>query len=273
MNIFELIEQAFKEDLPEGDITTDSLAVKNYPGAAKLIAKSDLILSGSDIFERCIKYLEPNVQIKWLFKDGDIVLQKQTICTLKGNLVNIIKAERVALNFLGKLSGIATLTRRFANEIRHTETKILDTRKTTPLYRALEKKAVIDGGGKNHRNDLSDQAMIKENHVRIAEGLAKAIDQVKSQTNKFLTVEAHSLEDVQICVDKGVNRILLDNMDIETLTKALEKVPNHIETEASGNMTLDRVGKVADTGVDFISVGALTHSAPVADISMIFEWK
>lgn len=273
MNIFEIIEQAFKEDLPEGDVTTDSLAVKNYPGSAKLIAKSDMILSGSDIFERCIKHLEPSAQVKWLFKDGDIVLAKQTICTIKGNLVNIVKAERVALNFLGKLSGIATLTRRYANEVRNTQTKILDTRKTTPLYRTFEKKAVIDGGGENHRKNLSDQVMIKENHVRISEGLGKAIDQVRSQTNKFMTVEAHSMEDVEVCVYKSVNRILLDNMDIDTLKKALEKIPGHIETEASGNMTLDRVGKVAATGVNYISVGALTHSAPVADISMIFDWK
>jgi len=273
VNIFEIIEHAFREDLPQGDITTDSLAIKNYPGSAKVIAKSDMILSGKDLFERCIKHLEPEAQIKWLFEDGQIVLSKQTICTIKGNLINIVKAERVALNFLGRFSGIATLTRRFANEVRNTNTKILDTRKTTPLFRDFEKKAVLDGGGKNHRRDLSDQVMIKENHVRISEGLAKAIDQIKSQTSKFMTVEAHSLEDVQVCIDKGVNRILLDNMDIETLTAALEKIPNHIETEASGNMTLDRVKKVAETGVDFISVGALTHSAPVADISMIFDWK
>lgn len=273
MNIFEIIEQAFREDLPEGDITTDSLAVKNYPGSAKVIAKSDLILSGKDIFERCIKHLEPEAQIKWLFDDGQIILAKQTICTIKGNLINIVKAERVALNFLGRLSGIATLTRRYANEVRNTNTKILDTRKTTPLYRDLEKKAVRDGGGKNHRRDLSDQVMIKENHARISEGLGKAIDQIKSQTKKFMTVEAHSLEDVEVCIDRGVSRILLDNMDIETLKAALSKIPPHIETEASGNMTLDRVKKVAETGVNFISVGALTHSAPVADISMIFDWK
>lgn len=273
MNIFEIIEKAFKEDLPEGDITTDSLAVKNYPGSAKLIAKSDLILSGQDIFERSIKYMDPEAQIKWLFKDGEIVLKKQTICSIKGNLINILKAERVALNFLGRFSGIATLTRRFVNEVRNTDTQILDTRKTIPLYRDLEKKAVLDGGGKNHRRNLSDEVMIKENHVRIVQSLDKAIDQTRSQTKKFMTVEAHSMDDVEICVQKNVNRILLDNMDIETLEKALAKIPSHIQTEASGNMALDRVRKVAATGVNYISVGALTHSAPVADISMIFDWK
>lgn len=273
MNIFEIIEHAFKEDLPHGDVTTDSLAVKNYPGSAKVVAKSDLILSGQDVFERSIKHLDPKAEIKWLFNDGQMVLEKQNICTIKGNLIEIVKAERVALNFLGKLSGIATLTRRYANEVRNTDTKILDTRKTTPLYRELEKKAVLDGGGKNHRKDLSDEVMIKENHVRIAQSLDKAIDQIKSQTKKFMTVEAHSMKDVETCVQKNVNRILLDNMDIETLKEALEKIPKHIETEASGNMTLDRVGKVAATGVNYISVGALTHSAPVADISMIFDWK
>jgi nicotinate-nucleotide pyrophosphorylase (carboxylating) len=273
VNTLELIELAFKEDLPSGDLTTDSLAVKNYPGSAKVIAKSDLILSGQDLFEKSIQHLDPHAQIKWLFQDGQIVLSKQTICTIKGNLVNIVKAERVALNFLGKFSGIATLTRRFVNEVRNTQTKILDTRKTTPLYRNLEKKAVVDGGGKNHRKNLSDEVMIKENHIRIAQSLDKAIDQIRSQTKKFMTVEAHTLEDVEICVQKNVNRILLDNMEIETLEAALEKIPSHIETEASGNMTLERVSKVAATGVNYISVGALTHSAPVADISMIFDWK
>jgi nicotinate-nucleotide pyrophosphorylase (carboxylating) len=273
VNTFELIELAFKEDLAQGDITTDSLAVKNYPGTAKVVAKSDLILSGRELFEKSIQHMDPQAEIKWLFEDGQLVLSKQTICTIKGNLINIVKAERVALNFLGKFSGIATLTRRYVNETRNTSTKILDTRKTTPLYRNLEKKAVTDGGGTNHRKNLSDEVMIKENHVRIAQSLEKAIDQVRSQTNKFMTVEAHSLKDVEICVQKNVNRILLDNMDIETLEAALEKIPPHIQTEASGNMTLDRIAKVAAAGATFISVGALTHSAPAADISMIFDWK
>ncbi len=273
MKTSELIKYAFIEDIPDQDCTTESLAVKSYPGSAKLIAKSDLVLSGRKLFEECIQYLEPHVQIKWLFEDGQVVLATQTICTLKGNLVEIIKAERVALNFLGRLSGIATLTKRFANEVRGTNTKILDTRKTTPLLRELEKKAVVDGGGVNHRRDLSEQVMIKENHVRLAQTLDQAIDQVRSQTKKFMTVEAHTLDDVKVCCEKRVNRILLDNMDIDTLKEALKIIPDDIETEASGNMALDRVKSVAETGVNYISVGALTHSAPVADISMIFDWK
>lgn len=272
MTISEMIELAYKEDMPHGDITTDSLDVLSYPGTAKLIAKSDLVLSGQKLFDDCIHYLEPHCQLRWMFHDGEHVLKKQTLCVLKGNLIQILKAERVALNFLGKFSGIATLTKSFVDQISQTQTQIIDTRKTTPLYRDLEKKAVRDGGGKNHRRDLSEFAMIKENHARVTNSLSLAIDMVRSKTKKFLVVEAHSLEDVDICIEKKVDRILLDNMDIMTLKKALEKIPKTIETEASGNMTLLRVKEVAETGVNYISIGALTHSAPTADISLLFEW-
>ena len=187
-------------------------------------------------------------------------------------MIQILKAERVALNFLGRLSGIATLTNKFVEQVAHTQTKIIDTRKTTPLLRDLEKKAVVDGGGKNYRRDLSEFAMIKENHARAAGSIGLAIDMVRSKTKKYLVAEAHSLEDVDVCVAKNVDRIMLDNMSIETMQTALAKIPKHIETEASGNMTVDRVAKVAATGVNYISVGSLTHSASAADISLLFEW-
>lgn len=267
----DLIAHAYKEDIPDGDLATDSIGVENIQGQAKLIAKSDLVLSGQEIFEKSIKYMEPRADLKWLFQDSQVVLKKQTICVIKGNLVQLLKAERVALNFLGRLSGIASLTRMFVNKVAHTHTKILDTRKTTPLFRGLEKQAVKDGGGHNHRMSLSDFPMIKENHVRILGNLAQTIEKVRT-AHPFLEVEAHSLDDVKVCISKNVNRILLDNFSTQQIQEALQIIPKHIETEASGNMTLERVAEVAATGVNYISVGALTHSAPTADISLIFEF-
>lgn len=267
----DLIANAYKEDIPNGDLATDFLEVESIAGRAKLIAKSDLVLSGSELFEKSILYMEPKAQLKWHFKNGDVVLKSQVICVLKCNLVQLLKAERVALNFLGRLCGIASLTRMYANKVKHTNTLILDTRKTTPLMRGLEKQAVKDGGGRNHRMSLSDFPMIKENHVRIWGDLATTIEKVR-RAHPFLEVEAHSIEDVQVCVSKNVNRILLDNFTTSQIREALSIIPHHIETEASGNMTLDRVAEVAETGVQYISVGALTHSAPSSDISLLFEF-
>lgn len=267
----DLIAHAYKEDIPDGDLATDSIGVAEIQGQAKLIAKSDLVLSGQEVFEKSIQYMAPRTELKWLFQDSQVVLKKQTICVLKGNLVQLLKAERVALNFLGRLSGIASLTRMYVNKVAHTHTKILDTRKTTPMFRGLEKQAVKDGGGHNHRMSLSDFPMIKENHVRILGDLAQTIEKVRT-AHPFLEVEAHSLDDVKVCVSKNVNRILLDNFSTQQIRDALQIIPKHIETEASGNMTLDRVAEVAATGVNYISVGALTHSAPTADISLIFEF-
>ncbi len=268
----DLIANAYREDIPDGDLATDSIGVPVLQGKAKLIAKSDLVLSGREVFEKCILYMDPRAEIRWLFEDSQIALKKQTICVIKGNLVQLLKAERVALNFLGRLSGIASLTHMYVDQVKHTHTKILDTRKTTPLYRGLEKQAVKDGGGHNHRMSLSDFPMIKENHVRILGDLAETIEKVRT-AHPFVEVEAHSIEDVKVCVSKNVNRILLDNFSIEQIQEALQIIPKHIETEASGNMTLERVAQVAETGVNYISVGALTHSAPVADISLLFEFN
>ncbi|MEO0337491.1 MAG: carboxylating nicotinate-nucleotide diphosphorylase, partial [Pseudomonadota bacterium] len=204
-------------------------------------------------------------------KDSDIVLQGQTAATIRASNLNMLKAERVALNFLGHLSGIATLTRFFVKATEGTNCKILDTRKTTPLFRSLEKKAVRDGGGHNHRLSLSDQIMLKENHIELAGGLEKAVDLVKNQRPGFVEVECKDLDEVKRCVALEVDRIMLDNMDDQTIQKAIELIPNHIESEASGNMSIERVEQVAKLGVNFISVGALTHSAPIADFSLLTE--
>jgi nicotinate-nucleotide pyrophosphorylase (carboxylating) len=191
---------------------------------------------------------------------------------LRGDLIQLLKAERVALNFLGKLSGIATLTRCFVQETKGTSCKILDTRKTTPLWRELEKEAVRTGGGTNHRMNLSQAILVKENHVRAAGSMEKAIAAIRKKTSEPIEIECSTLKEVEIAVNERVNRILLDNMTTEQLREARAAVPRQIQVEASGNMRLERIREVAATGVDFISVGALTHSAPVADFSLLFEW-
>jgi nicotinate-nucleotide pyrophosphorylase (carboxylating) len=271
LHLDEMIRDAFEEDLPNGDLTTDTLFKAPIAGRARLIAKEDLVLSHTEIFEKCVRSQAPETKFKWEFKNGDFALEKQTVCVLQGDLVAILKAERVALNFLGKLSGIATLTRCFVNQVKHTKTKILDTRKTTPLYRTLEKEAVVNGGGVNHRMNLSSAVLIKENHIRAAGGIKEAVSKFDLSATP-VEIECSTIEEVKIAVDLRVQRILLDNMDNETLKAACALIPTFIKTEASGNMKLERVGSVAEIGVDFISVGALTHSAATADYSLLFEW-
>lgn len=272
MTLLQLIQTALQEDMPSGDLTTESLALKPRTGKAYLKAKQDLCLSGTGPFEQTMQILDPGVKIKWLFEEGHKVLRGQNICTLDGDLIQILKAERVALNFLGHLSGIATYTNKFVQQVEGTQTRILDTRKTTPGLRELEKRAVVHGGGVNHRMNLSSAILIKDNHISVMGGIEKAVERVLSNTQMPIEVECRTLDEVKAAVKLKVHRLLLDNMDNETLKAALALVPDHIATEASGNMSLERVRSVALLGVDFISVGALTHSAPVADVSLLFDW-
>lgn len=272
MNTLDLVKAAIKEDMPAGDVTTESLAMKPKQGEAILKAKEDLILSGANAFEETMLFLEPQAKIKWQFNEGDLIYKGQNICAMEGDLIQILKAERVALNFIGRLSGIANLTRRYVKEVEQTSTKILDTRKTTPLLRELEKRAVQHGGGYNHRFNLSEAVLIKDNHISLCGGITKAVSRLRQNCTLPVEVEASSLEQVRECVELKVDRILLDNMNNEMLRMALEIIPKNIQTEASGNMTIDRVKSVAQLGVNFISVGALTHSAACADVSLLFDW-
>lgn len=272
MTLFDLITAALQEDLPEGDLTTDSLSLAERMGRARLVAKQDLFLSGTSAFEQTVLMLEPQAKIKWHFQEGDSVLKGQIVCTIQGNLIQILKAERTALNFIMHFSGIATLTNQFVVAAGF-HTKILDTRKTLPGYRQLEKRAVLHGGGTNHRMDLSSAIMIKDNHIAVAGGIENAVNQVRARSQAPIEVEASNLEDVKVCVRLRVSRILLDNMNNEMLEQALVLIPKEIETEASGNMSLERIPSVAKLGVTFISVGALTHSAPAADFSLQFLWN
>lgn len=273
MTLLDLIRAALKEDMPRGDVTTESLALKPRPGLARLKAKEDIVLSGTMPFEQSMVAMDPGAKVKWHFDEGQSVLKGQIICTIDGDLLQILKAERVALNFLGHLSGIATYTRRFVREVEGTKTKILDTRKTTPGLRDLEKRAVVHGGGQNHRMNLSTAILIKDNHITVMGGLAKAVQRVREHSQMPIEVEARTLEEVREAAALGVHRVLLDNMDNATLKAALDILPDGVETEASGNMTLERLRSVAEIGVDYISVGAITHSAPVADVSLLFDWN
>lgn len=271
MTIDELIERAVLEDIPKGDLTTDLIGEMDKVSKAQLIAKEDLILSGCELFEKVFKYIDPSVQLKWLFRDGDIVMNRQVIALITGNTANLLKAERVALNFLGKLSGIATYTRCFVEETHGTHCQILDTRKTTPLYRELEKKAVRDGGGHNHRMNLSDAILVKENHILAAGGIGAAIDKIRENSQLPIEIEVRNIKEAKEALDKSVEKILLDNMSTEDMRQVVQSASGNVSFEASGNMNLDRIQEVAQTGVHFISVGALTHSAGCADLSLIFN--
>lgn len=272
MTTLELIQSALKEDAPYGDLTCQSLALPNENTVGYFVAKDDLVLSGVD-FLLAIQDLDLNIDVEIFFKDGAKIKKGQNIAQVFGPWANLVIVERVILNFIGKFSGIATLTNKFVNEVKQTECKILDTRKTTPLYRNLEKKAVVHGGGQNHRMNLSDEIMLKENHISRCSGDLKntLINLRKKCPDKKITVECQNLDEVQTVIQCPIDQILLDNMNNETLKKAVTLIPKNIKSEASGNMSLDRVKSVAETGVNFISIGALTHSAPVADISFLLK--
>lgn len=273
MDLEKIIQEAILEDMPDGDLTTDSLGVESKPGRAKLIAKEDLILSGVIVFERTVLKLDPISKFTWYFKDSDLILKGQTIAIVEGNLIQILKAERIALNFIGHLSGIATYTRCFVKQLGKSKTKILDTRKTTPVLRALEKQAVLHGGGTNHRKNLSEAILVKNNHISLMGGMTNAISAIKRVTKKPIEVEARTVNEVKEAIELNVNRILLDNFKDSDLSEVLKLIPKHIETEASGNMTVERLKQIADLGLTYVSVGAITHSAPVADISLHFDWS
>ncbi len=290
MTILDLVSSALKEDLGQGDITTDGLGLTKKMGKAKLIAKQDLIISGRDFFSIAVNTLSPETLLHWHFKDGNAVLKGQNVCTIEGNLVPLLKSERVGLNFLQKFSGIATLTSQFVAASRKkpwtvsffnaltsdssTYTQILDTRKTTPLYRTYERQAVRNGGGRNHRFNLNDAILIKDNHIVLSGGISNAVNSIRESLPEHkIEVEASSLEQVLECVHLKVDRILLDNMSNQELINSLRVIPNSIETEASGNMSIERVKEIADYGLTYISVGAITHSAPVADLSLQFHWN
>ena len=261
---------ALREDIGDGDITTSSIIENSFIATAHLIAKEQLILAGIDVFQQVYKKLGADLKLIKHFEDGDEISQDSVIAEIAREVATILKGERVALNFLQRLSGIATLTRKFVMKVASYPVKILDTRKTTPGWRTLEKYAVKMGGGENHRLGLFDAVMIKENHINVAGGIREAVKRVRANIPDAFTieVETNNLQEVKEALDSGVNTIMLDNMSVEVMKEAVSMINKRSLVEASGSITLDNVEEVASTGVDFISVGALTHSALAADVSL-----
>jgi nicotinate-nucleotide pyrophosphorylase (carboxylating) len=271
-----LIDLALAEDCGAGDWTTRWTVPARTRVHATIIAKADGVIAGMALACAVFLRLDPRVDVDRIAHDGDHVRPGEPVMRLRGPGRAVLTGERVALNFLQRLSGIATLTRQFVVAVEGTGTKILDTRKTTPGWRALEKAAVLAGGGENHRAGLYDMILIKENHAAIAGGIAAAVKRVRDQNTRGLsiTVEVHSPDDLEAALHARVDRVLLDNFttaDIRRMVERVHRQKNPPLVEASGNMSLERVREVAATGVDFISVGALTHSAPAFDLSLLIE--
>lgn len=268
--IHKLIQSALKEDIGSGDVTTSAVLSGREVGNARVVAKEDMVVAGIGIFKEVFLFSEEEVEFTDRVEDGELVKTGDVLTEMSGNLGNILTAERVALNFLQRMCGIATLTRRYVDEIRGTGAKILDTRKTTPGLRVLEKYAVMIGGGFNHRFGLYDGILIKDNHIDAAGGIIAAVEMVNKGVPHTLKIEIEvkNLREVEEALSAGVDVIMLDNMEVEEMKKAVSFIKGRVLVEASGNITLSNVKKIAETGVDFISIGALTHSAPSSDISL-----
>lgn len=270
-----LIDLALDEDRGPGDWTTRWTVPARTRARARIMAKQDGVLAGIGIAATVFQRLDPRVKCDVRSADGTTIAAGDVVCSIAGPARAILTGERVALNFAQRLSGVATLTRRYVSAVAGTGTRILDTRKTTPGWRSLEKAAVRAGGGVNHRAGLYDMVLIKDNHKAVAGGLGNALARVQDQNTRGLLVcvEVHSLGELDAALAAGVDRILLDNLSTPELAEAVVRANRRHprpQLEASGNMTLDRVAEVAATGIDFISVGALTHSAPALDLSLQF---
>jgi len=268
-----LIRTALEEDIGSGDITTSCTVAPGAQGRGRIRANESLVLAGIDVARQVFWAVNRELKIHLPLKDGSRVNEGDTLLEAEGDLAAILMAERTALNFLQRLSGIATLTRAFVDKIGGTKARILDTRKTTPGYRLLEKAAVRVGGGYNHRFGLYDGVLIKDNHIAAAGSIQKAVQAaVNSRSHNFrVEVEVETLDQLAEAIAAGAHVAMLDNMDLETMAEAVRRTKGRIPLEASGGITLENVGEVAATGVDLISIGALTHSARAVDMSMEIE--
>ena len=270
--IISCIRRALEEDIGNGDATTNSIVPETATLKGRIIAKQSGVVAGLEIANAVFLELNENVIFKQLVSDGSEVEKKTVIATVEGSARALLTGERTALNFLGRMSGIATLTRQFVRAVSGSDAQILDTRKTAPGLRMLDKKAVQLGGGRNHRVGLFDMILIKDNHIDFAGSITAAVERARAAAaNLEIEVETRNLEDVKEALDLGVERILLDNMTPETMRRAVALAGGRARLEASGNINLENVSDVARTGVDYISVGALTHSPKVFDLSL--EWS
>jgi nicotinate-nucleotide pyrophosphorylase (carboxylating) len=275
--IEEIIDRALAEDLAKGDVTTEALIPGDQPGTGFIVAKMEGILAGVEVAKQIFHRVDPKLKVEVLLKDGAKIEPGSKIATVSGNIASILKAERIALNFLQRLSGIASETNRYVKRVEGLPVRIMDTRKTTPGLRSLEKYAVRVGGGQNHRMSLGDGILIKDNHLAALRSQGLDIKQIVAKARHNapqrlpVEVEAGTVSEALEAVEAGANIVMLDNMSLEDMRKAVKSIHGRALIEASGGITLGNVRAVAETGVDFISIGALTHSATALDISLELE--
>lgn len=265
-----LILQALQEDITGEDVTTNAILPEDSRGQAELLAKADGIIAGLAVFARAFTLLDEGVEVRFTVKDGDTVHKGQKLADVTGSMRSILSAERVGLNYLQRMSGIATYTRQIAKLLEGSHIKLVDTRKTTPNMRVFEKYAVTVGGGGNHRYNLSDGVLLKDNHIGAAGGVKRAVAMAKAYAPfvRKIEVETENLDMVREAVEAGADIIMLDNMSHDMMKEAVAIIDGRAETECSGNVTKENIAALIDIGVDYISSGALTHSAPILDLSL-----
>ncbi len=268
--IDKLIDLAIEEDINTGDITTESLIPDSLNAVAEMTAKAEGVISGLSLIRRVFEKFEKDIKWTPFVKDGEKVKRGDVILRIEAKYSTLLKGERISLNILQRMSGIATKTADYVNKLKDYKTELLDTRKTVPGMRIFDKQAVSDGGAKNHRMGLYDLVMIKDNHIKIAGSITKAVEQIRKNVGQGIKIEVETtnLDEVKEALECNVDIIMLDNMSNDLMKEAVMVVAGRTKTEASGNMTIERLKSVAETGVDYISVGALTHSVTALDISM-----
>lgn len=270
MQADKLIRMALQEDITSEDVSTNAVMRSAVKGTVDLIAKEDGIIAGLDVYARVFQILDEKTEISFNFKDGEAVKKGDLLGTVTGDIRVLLSGERVALNYLQRMSGIATYTKQVSKLLEGSKVTLLDTRKTTPNGRVFEKYAVRIGGGCNHRYNLSDGVLLKDNHIGAAGSVAKAVAMAKEYAPfvRKIEIEVETMEQVKEAVEAGADIIMLDNMTPEMMKEAVELIAGRAQTECSGNITKENIAKILETGVDFVSSGALTHSAPILDISM-----
>lgn len=270
LQVDHLIEEALREDISSEDVTTNSVMKEAVQGEVELLCKQDGIVAGLDVFERVFHLLDANTNVEFFCKDGEEVKNGQLMAKVTGDIRVLLSGERVALNYLQRMSGIATYTKSVAKLLEGTKTKLLDTRKTTPNMRIFEKYAVRVGGGYNHRYNLSDGVLLKDNHIGAAGSVRKAVEMAKEYAPfvRKIEIETENLEMVKEAVEAGADIIMLDNMTPEVMKEAVKLIDGRAETECSGNVTKENIERLVEVGVDYISSGALTHSSPILDLSL-----
>ena len=270
LNADPLILSALQEDITSEDITTNSVMPHYQLGEVELICKEDGVIAGLDVFKRVFTLLDESTEVTFTCKDGDRVRKSERLGVVRGDIRVLLSGERTALNFLQRMSGIATYTRKIADLLIGTKTKLLDTRKTTPNMRVFEKYAVKVGGGYNHRYNLSDGILLKDNHIGAAGGVKEAVQMAKEYAPfvRKIEIEVENLDMLREALEAGADIIMLDNMSVEDMREAVKLCAGKAETECSGNVTKENVAKLVDIGVDYISSGALTHSSPILDLSL-----